>query len=79
MGLKDAETTVPVTPKGARCVVTLVRAALDPVDLETFDGWLSSPRESSWIAAAIRAHPCGIDLSEQTLRRHRRGECKCRR
>ncbi len=76
--LANAEADVAPLPKGGTCTVARVRGALDPVDLETFNGWMASPREASWISRAIQAHTCDIELRPQAIQRHRRGECKCR-
>jgi hypothetical protein len=63
-------------PAGRQCTVDYINGLLDDGDRATLAEWLAGDVDPSWIAAAIRDE-VGVRLPESSVRRHRRGDCRC--
>lgn len=62
--------------RGGRCRVAVVLSKLDNDDCDTLLGWVQD-YEMEATAVAVHLEQFGIDLSDQSIQRHRRRECKC--
>ena len=62
---------------GGVCTVGTILAGLSPEDRADLESALADP---AFLGRAIVRvlHARGAKLSDETLRRHRRGDCKCR-
>lgn len=78
MGSLADAITANLPAKGPRCTVAGITAALDPADLADLEAALHNPAvPGSAIAAGLRA--VGHHVGNETLQRHRRGQCGCAR
>lgn len=77
-GLASAIAVEAQQRRGARCMVLVVRRRLDAEDAAALDEALVSPTTSG--AAIVRAlTQSGHTITENSVQRHRRGDCSCGR
>jgi hypothetical protein len=85
MGLADLSATVPNRIPGPPCGIARIRRRLLPKDLAVFDAFLADPDlwPGTRLAKLVRAMIANGDLPpemavrEQTITRHRSGDCRC--
>lgn len=76
--LKAAYQATATKPKGPPCSIATALSNLDPEDSDFLRELLADPdKPSSRISLALRAE--GHEISQITVARHRRGECRCAR
>lgn len=63
-------------PGWQECGAAWLLRILEPHDADTLREWLAGDVNIAWIAEQIRDET-GIRAEEQSLRRHRRGRCRC--
>ena len=74
MGLRDIHSARVDPPR--RCKAAGIIDLLDDADREYFDGWAANPSRARVMADSI-AEATGEPISDHTLARHVRGECRC--
>lgn len=79
--LRDALAAQPVMLRGPACRVAIAREMLSPENAAELTAAIANRTiETSRLARVLRdmgAPWVELQLSEQTLRRHRRGDCSC--
>jgi hypothetical protein len=78
MSLKDSFSTIPETVKGPKCQVGILMLSLTDEDRSSLEGVIDDPRwtgSSIWHVLRKEGHS---DVTEVSIRRHRRYLCKCR-
>lgn len=76
MGLVEDLNAAVGRPKGEKCSVALLLAALPDEEREALLAALANPEKmGSTIGAVLRAH--GHHVQDSTVQRHRRGACQC--
>lgn len=67
---------VPVVRRVPRCTIAVLADSMPDEDLAVFGKALADPTMlATDLARALRAE--GYDVGESTIRRHRRGDCRC--
>lgn len=79
MALADIEAVVPATRKGPTCSIARIRAQYEEDDLATLDRWLTDEEAYSVSRTSRLLVAAGHHVAQQTVARHRRGECMCGR
>lgn len=78
MALSDALSNETVTPRGPRCSVGALMDTMTPADRAAFIAALAGDVPTSVIFRAVRSEYPGRKTPQQeTISRHRRGECRC--
>lgn len=78
MCLSDHAITSDYPPvRWQECGAAYLFRVMRPADVQTLGGWLASDMSVEDIATFIQREYPGIDVGAQSLRRHRRGSCKC--
>lgn len=72
-----ADLSAPEAQRGERCSIAAILLALDPDDRAALEAAFASTRSHAHIARALNGN--GHRVVQQTVRRHRKGECRCPR
>lgn len=76
MGFADEVAACAVEQRGPNCTIANIQAAMDPTDAAEFEAALQARDiPDSQVRAALKLR--GIDVTINTLGRHRRRQCKC--
>lgn len=74
MTLAD-EARAAARPHGPKCGVGQLQVTDPALYAEILNAFRDDGLATSWIAAALKGR--GVSLSQDTLQRHRRGDCRC--
>lgn len=76
MGFLDEVAACAPESRGPNCTIANIQAAMDPTDAAEFEAALQSPAiPDSQVREALKRR--GIDVTINTLGRHRRRGCRC--
>lgn len=76
MGFADELAAINIDRRGPRCTIATIQAAMDPTDAREMEEALQTAAvPDSAVREVLRAR--GIDVTINTLGRHRRRQCSC--